>query len=63
VGARQYRGDARHGVPRALAVTAAILGVMLLGEPVTFGMMAGMACVAAGLGVANWQKRARFDFG
>jgi len=34
-------------------VTAAVLGVTLLGEPVTLGMMAGVACVAAGLWVAN----------
>jgi drug/metabolite transporter (DMT)-like permease len=34
-------------------VTAAVLGVALLGEPVTLGMMAGMACVAAGLWVAG----------
>jgi uncharacterized membrane protein len=34
-------------------VTAAVLGVTLLGEPVTLGMMAGVVCVAAGLWVAN----------
>ncbi|MEJ0075594.1 MAG: DMT family transporter [Alphaproteobacteria bacterium] len=34
-------------------VTAIVLGVALLGEPVTAGMMAGVACVAAGLWVAN----------
>lgn len=34
-------------------VTAAVLGVTLLGEPVTPGMIAGAACVAAGLWVAN----------
>jgi hypothetical protein len=34
-------------------VTAAVLGVTLLGEPVTTGMMAGVMCVAAGLWVAN----------
>jgi drug/metabolite transporter (DMT)-like permease len=34
-------------------VTAAVLGVTLLGEPVTLGMMAGVTCVAAGLWVAN----------
>ena len=37
-------------------VTAAVLGVTLLGEPVTLGMMAGVMCVAAGLWVANWEK-------
>jgi len=36
-------------------VTAAVLGVTLLGEAVTLGMMAGVACVAAGLWVANRQ--------
>ena len=36
-------------------VTAAALGVTLLGEPVTLGMGAGVACVAAGLWVANWE--------
>jgi drug/metabolite transporter (DMT)-like permease len=34
-------------------VTAAVLGITLLGEPVTLGMMAGVGCVAAGLWVAN----------
>jgi drug/metabolite transporter (DMT)-like permease len=34
-------------------LTAIVLGVALLGEPVTAGMLAGMACVAAGLWVAN----------
>jgi len=34
-------------------ITAAVLGVTLLGEPVTLGMMAGVACVAAGLWVAG----------
>jgi drug/metabolite transporter (DMT)-like permease len=37
-------------------VTAAVLGVALLGEPVTLGMMAGMVCVAAGLWVANSER-------
>jgi drug/metabolite transporter (DMT)-like permease len=36
-------------------ITAAALGVALLGEPATAGMMAGVACVAAGLWVANSQ--------
>jgi drug/metabolite transporter (DMT)-like permease len=36
-------------------ITAAVLGVALLGEPVTAGMMAGVACVAAGLWMANWE--------
>jgi drug/metabolite transporter (DMT)-like permease len=35
-------------------ITAAVLGVALLGEPVTVGMMAGVVCVAAGLWVAGW---------
>jgi drug/metabolite transporter (DMT)-like permease len=34
-------------------ITAIVLGVTLLGEPVTMGMLAGVACVAAGLWVAN----------
>jgi drug/metabolite transporter (DMT)-like permease len=37
-------------------ITATGLGVALLGEPVTAGMMAGVACVAAGLWVANWER-------
>lgn len=37
-------------------VTAAVLGVTLLGEPVTAGMIAGVACVAAGLWVANRER-------
>jgi drug/metabolite transporter (DMT)-like permease len=36
-------------------ITAIVLGVALLGEPVTAGMIAGVACVAAGLWVANSQ--------
>ena len=34
-------------------LTAIVLGVVLLGEPVTAEMVAGVACVAAGLWVAN----------
>jgi len=34
-------------------LTAIVLGVVLLGEPVTAGMIAGVACVALGLWVAN----------
>src|SRR2546421_708775 len=34
-------------------ITAAALGVALLGEPVTAGMVAGVMCVAAGLWVAG----------
>jgi drug/metabolite transporter (DMT)-like permease len=34
-------------------ITAAALGVALLGEPVTAGMMAGVVCVAAGLWLAG----------
>jgi drug/metabolite transporter (DMT)-like permease len=34
-------------------ITAIVLGVTLLGEPVTAGIIAGAACVAAGLWVAN----------
>jgi drug/metabolite transporter (DMT)-like permease len=40
-------------------VTAAVLGVTLLGEPVTLGMMAGVTCVAAGLWVANREGERR----
>jgi len=36
-------------------ITAMALGVALLGEPVTAGMLAGVVCVAAGLWVANWE--------
>ena len=34
-------------------VTAIVLGITLLGEPVTVQLVAGVACVAAGLWVAN----------
>jgi drug/metabolite transporter (DMT)-like permease len=37
-------------------ITATVLGVALLGEPVTAGMIAGVACVAAGLWVANRER-------
>jgi drug/metabolite transporter (DMT)-like permease len=36
-------------------VTAVVLGAMFLGEPLTALMIAGVACVAAGLWVANWE--------
>ena len=36
-------------------ITAIVLGVTLLGEPVTVQLVAGVACVAAGLWVANWE--------
>ena len=35
-------------------ITAALLGALFLGEAITAMMIAGMACVAAGLWVANW---------
>ncbi len=37
-------------------ITAAALGALFLGEPVTALMLAGVACVAAGLWVANWEE-------
>ena len=37
-------------------ITAAALGVALLGEPVTAGMMAGVVCVAAGLWAAGGER-------
>jgi drug/metabolite transporter (DMT)-like permease len=37
-------------------ITAAVLGVALLGEPLTAGLIAGVACVAAGLWVANSEQ-------
>lgn len=37
-------------------ITAAALGVALLGEPVTVGMLAGVVCVAAGLWVAGGEE-------
>jgi drug/metabolite transporter (DMT)-like permease len=41
-------------------ITAAALGAALLGEPVSSTMIAGLACVAAGLWLANqeWPRRA-----
>ena len=58
MGARQHRGKAgRVTVFLSLSpVTAAVLGVTLLGERVTIGMMAGVAWVAAGLWVANLER-------
>jgi drug/metabolite transporter (DMT)-like permease len=53
--ALKYAAATRVTVFLALSpITATALGVVLLGEPVTAGMMAGVACVAAGLWVANW---------
>jgi drug/metabolite transporter (DMT)-like permease len=54
--ALKYAAATRVTVFLALSpITATVLGVGLLGEPVTVGMMAGVACVAAGLWVANWE--------
>jgi drug/metabolite transporter (DMT)-like permease len=36
-------------------ITAALLGAAFLGEPLTAMTIAGVACVAAGLWVANWE--------
>jgi len=36
-------------------ITAAVLGATFLGEALTAGLIAGVACVAAGLWVANWE--------
>jgi len=36
-------------------ITAALAGAAFLGEPLTAAMIAGVACVAAGLWVANWE--------
>jgi drug/metabolite transporter (DMT)-like permease len=40
-------------------ITAIVLGVALLGEPVTAGMIAGVVCVALGLWVANSERETR----
>ncbi len=40
-------------------ITAAILGVLLLGEAVTLGLLAGIACILPGLALAHWQPVAR----
>ena len=37
-------------------ITAALAGAAFLGEPLTFGMIAGVGCVAAGLWVANRER-------
>ena len=38
-------------------ITAAVLGVVLLGEPLTAGMMAGVVCVVAGLWVVSGESK------
>jgi drug/metabolite transporter (DMT)-like permease len=35
-------------------ITAAGLGALLLGEPLTLPLLAGLVCVVLGLGVAHW---------
>ena len=37
-------------------ITAAVLGVVLLGEPLTMVMIAGVVCVAAGLWVMSGER-------
>ncbi len=37
-------------------ITASVLGVTLLGEPVTGAMIGGVACVAAGLWIASRER-------
>jgi drug/metabolite transporter (DMT)-like permease len=39
-------------------ITAIVLGIALLGEPVTVGIVAGVVCVAIGLRIANWDDLA-----
>ena len=58
----------RHNTPtRASAfqtlspLTAALLGAVLLGEPVTPGLLAGLACVVLGLWIAHWPESAQAD--
>ncbi len=38
-------------------ITAALLGALLLGEPLTLLLGAGLACVVLGLGLAQWPGR------
>lgn len=40
-------------------ITAAILGILLLDETVTLGLLAGMACILPGLALAHWQPAPR----
>jgi len=40
-------------------ITAALLGALFLGEPLTVAMIAGVACVAAGLWVANFERKGK----
>jgi drug/metabolite transporter (DMT)-like permease len=41
-------------------ITAALLGTTFLGEPLTFGLIAGAGCIASGLWIANrFQQEAR----
>ena len=58
----------RHGSPTRVTVflalspiTAALVGALALDEPLTLGMLAGLACVALGLWVAHWPEPARFE--
>ena len=54
LGAEEYRGDARDRVLALSPITAAALGIALLGEPVTVQMMAGVVCVGSGAVVGGW---------
>lgn len=51
----------RHGSPTRVTaflslspITAAFVGALALGEPLTAGLLAGLACVALGLSIAHW---------
>jgi len=56
----------QHGSPTQVTIflglapiTAAILGILLLDEAVTLGLLAGMACMLPGLALAHWQPAPR----
>jgi drug/metabolite transporter (DMT)-like permease len=40
-----------------IPVVASLLGVLVLGEQITIGMVAGMALIILGIALINWHRR------
>jgi drug/metabolite transporter (DMT)-like permease len=58
-----YRNITRFGVTitamtdYVIPVVASLLGVLVLGEQITIGMVAGMALIILGIALINWRRR------
>jgi drug/metabolite transporter (DMT)-like permease len=58
-----YRNITRFGVTvtamtdYVIPIVASLLGVLVLGEQITIGMVFGMGLIIAGIGLINWRRR------